>query len=64
MDRQASIVSIPSIVFVVGGTIGVGGLVSFVDVGIDQVSQMFVTALFIADGLLVGRLVLPPKSTL
>ena len=44
MDRHASIVSIPSIVFVVGGTIGVGGLVSFVDVGIDQVSQMFVTA--------------------
>lgn len=66
--RPTSIVLLPAIVLLVSGSIGFRGLVAIVtghDVaGVEQFAQMFVVALTIAAGLLVGHTLVRPKATL
>ena len=63
-----SAVILPAIIFMVSGTIGFRGLMNIVagetQVGAEQVHQMFITALLIFAGLLVGNLLLGPRTTL
>jgi uncharacterized membrane protein YjjB (DUF3815 family) len=63
-----SIVLLPAIVLLVSGSIGFRGLAAVasgqVTTGEHQVIQMFVVALTIAAGLLVGNTIVRPKITL
>jgi uncharacterized membrane protein YjjP (DUF1212 family) len=66
--RPTSIVLLPAIVLLVSGSIGFRGLAAVasgqVTTGEHQVIQMFVVALTIAAGLLVGNTIVRPKITL
>ncbi|MCB9105492.1 MAG: threonine/serine exporter family protein [Anaerolineales bacterium] len=66
--RPISIVLLPAIILLVSGSIGFRGLAAIAegktDVGVQQFSQMFIVALTIAAGLLVGNTVVRPKVTL
>lgn len=67
-ERPTSIVLLPAIVLLVSGSIGFRGLASFtmgqVASGEQQFLQMFVVALTIAAGLLVGNTLVRPKANL
>ena len=66
--RPTSIVLLPAIVLLVSGSIGFRGLAAVaagqVAAGEQQFAQMFVVALTIGAGLLVGNTIIPPKATL
>ena len=66
--RPSSIVLLPAIVLLVSGSIGFRGLAAIsegqVATGEQQFLQMFVVALTIAAGLLVGNTIVGPKATL
>ncbi len=66
--RPTSIVLLPAIVLLVSGSIGFRGLAAIaagqVATGEQQLLQMFVVALTIAAGLLVGNTISRPKVTL
>lgn len=66
--RPTSIVLLPAIVLLVSGSIGFRGLASMatgqIAVGEQQFFQMFVVALTMAVGLLVGNTLVRPKATL
>ena len=66
--RPTSIVLLPAIVLLVSGSIGFRGLAAIsagqVATGEQQFLQMFVVALTIAAGLLVGNTIVRPKATL
>ena len=66
--RPTSIVLLPAIILLVSGSIGFRGLAAMaagqVASGEQQVLQMFVVALTIAAGLLVGNTIVPSKTTL
>lgn len=66
--RPTSITLLPAIVLLVSGSIGFRGLVAIAvgqtATGEQQFMQMFVVALTIAAGLLVGNTIVQPKSTL
>lgn len=66
--RPTSIVLLPAIVLLVSGSIGFRGLAAVasgqVTTGEQQFMQMFVVALTIAAGLLVGNTIVKPKATL
>ena len=67
-NRPATIVLLPAIIVLVSGSIGFRGLVSITEgqtaVGVQQFLQMFIVALTIAAGLLVGNTIVRPKVTL
>ena len=67
-DRSTSIVLLPAIVLLVSGSIGFRGLAAIsvgqTATGEQQFVQMFVVALTIAAGLLVGNTIVRPKATL
>ncbi len=66
--RPTSIALLPAIVLLVSGSIGFRGLAAMaagqVATGEQQFLQMFVVALTMAAGLLVGNTIVPPKTTL
>jgi uncharacterized membrane protein YjjB (DUF3815 family) len=66
--RPTSIVLLPAIVLLVSGSIGFRGLTAMaagqMATGEQQVLQMFVVALTIAAGLLVGNTIAKPRVTL
>ena len=66
--RPTSITLLPAIVLLVSGSIGFRGLVAIAvgqtATGEQQFMQMFVVALTIAAGLLVGNTIVQPKTTL
>lgn len=66
--RPTSIVLVPAIILLVSGTIGFRGLASIaygdVTLGEHQIMHMFVVALTIGAGLLVGNTISRPKVTL
>jgi uncharacterized membrane protein YjjB (DUF3815 family) len=66
--RPTSIVLLPGIILLVSGSIGFRGLAAIAAgqaaVGEQQFLQMFVVALTIAAGLLVGNTIVRPKATL
>jgi len=66
--RPTSIALLPAIVLLVSGSIGFRGLASLATghtaLGEQQFFQMFVVALTIAAGLLVGNTIVRPKATL
>jgi uncharacterized membrane protein YjjP (DUF1212 family) len=66
--RPTSIVLLPAIVLLVSGSIGFRGLAAMasgqVAAGEQQLLQMFVVALTIAAGLMVGNTLVRPKTTL
>jgi len=66
--RPTSIVLLPAIILLVSGSIGFRGLAALAQgqtaVGEQQFLQMFVVALTIAAGLLVGNTIVRPKVTL
>ncbi|MGB5705567.1 MAG: threonine/serine exporter family protein, partial [Arenicellales bacterium] len=66
--RPTSIVLLPAIILLVSGSIGFRGLASMAAgqtaIGEQQFLQMFVVALTIAAGLLVGNTISRPKNTL
>ena len=66
--RPTSVVLLPAIVLLVSGSIGFRGLAAIaagqVAAGQQQFLQMFVVALTIAAGLLVGNTLIRPKATL
>ena len=67
-NRPTSIVLLPAIVLLVSGSIGFRGLAAAATgdsaTGAQQFLQMFVVALTIAAGLLVGNTIVRPKATL
>jgi uncharacterized membrane protein YjjP (DUF1212 family) len=67
-ERPTSIVLLPAIVLLVSGSIGFRGLAAITvgqtATGEQQFIQMFVVALTIAAGLLVGNTIVRPKATL
>ena len=68
IKRPVSIVLLPAIILLVSGSIGFRGLAAIAEgeteVGVQQFLQMFIVALTIAAGLLVGNTVVRPKVTL
>jgi len=66
--RPTSIVLLPAIILLVSGSIGFRGLAAMAEgqiaAGEQQFLQMFVVALTIAAGLLVGNTIMRPKATL
>jgi uncharacterized membrane protein YjjP (DUF1212 family) len=66
--RPAAIVIIPPILLLVGGTIGFRGLVNMVSgnmvLGLEQFFQMFIVALIIMVGVLIGLFIMRPKPNL
>lgn len=66
--RPTSIVLLPAIVLLVSGSIGFRGLAAMatgnVATGEQQFIQMFIVALTIAAGLLVGNTIVRPRGTL
>lgn len=66
--RPTSIVMLPAIILLVSGSIGFRGLASMaagqVSTGEQQFLQMFIVALTIAAGVLIGNTLVPPKATL
>jgi uncharacterized membrane protein YjjB (DUF3815 family) len=66
--RPTSIVLLPAIILLVSGSIGFRGLAAMAAgqdvVGGEQFLQMFVVALTIAAGLLIGNTIVRPKETL
>lgn len=67
-NRPTSIVLIPAIVLLVSGSIGFRGLASLAEgqlvLGSQEFFQMFVVALTIAAGLLIGNTLFRPKIAL
>lgn len=67
-DRPTTIVLLPAIIVLVSGSIGFRGLAAITEgqtaVGVQQFLQMFIVALTIAAGLLVGNTIVRPKVTL
>ena len=73
-DRPRSIVITPALVVLVSGSIGFRGLVSLTvddddeesssEAGLEEFAQMFVVALLIVAGILVGNLLLRAPTTL
>ncbi len=66
--RPTSIVFVPSVVMLVGGSLGFRGLTTIAQgqtsTGTEQFLQMFVVAATIAGGLLVGNTLVRPRSSL
>jgi len=66
--RPTSIVLLPAIILLVSGSIGFRGLASMATgqmaLGEQQFLQMFIVALTIAAGILVGNTISRPKVTL
>ncbi|RXP60929.1 hypothetical protein EC396_04550 [Lutibacter sp. HS1-25] len=66
--RPASIVVIPAILLLVGGTIGFRGLANMasgnMELGVQQFFQMFIVALTIMLGVLIGFFIVKPKPNL
>ena len=67
-DRPRSIVITPALVILVGGSIGFRGLVNFAveddKAGLYEFAQMFVIALLIVAGLLIGNVLVRAPTTL
>jgi uncharacterized membrane protein YjjB (DUF3815 family) len=67
-NRPTSIVLLPAIILLVSGSIGFRGLAAMstgnIATGEQQFFQMFVVALTIGAGILVGNTVVQPKTTL
>ncbi len=67
-NRPVTIVLLPAIVLLVSGSIGFRGLAAIVEgqtfTGLQEFFQMFVVALLIVGGLLVGNTIVRPKSSL
>jgi uncharacterized membrane protein YjjB (DUF3815 family) len=67
-NRPVTIVLLPAIVLLVSGSIGFRGLAAIAagqtTVGEQQFVQMFVVALLITGGLLVGNTIVRPKVSL
>jgi uncharacterized membrane protein YjjB (DUF3815 family) len=67
-NRPVTIVLLPAIVLLVSGSIGFRGLAVIAEgqtaIGLQEFFQMFVVALLIAGGLLVGNTIVKPKTTL
>jgi len=67
-NRSVSLVLLPSIVFLVSGSIGFRGFVNLsagnTGLGQQEFIRMFVVALSIAAGLIVGNIIYKPKITL
>jgi len=68
LERPATMVLLPVLVFQVSGSIGFRGLVTLIDgeteLGVEQVTQMFYTALVIIVGLMAGDAFVPSRSVL
>ena len=66
--RPTSIVLFPAIVMLVSGSIGFRGLAAMAEgelvVGAQQFSQMFVVALTIVTGIMIGYTIVRPEPTL
>lgn len=66
--RPTSIVLLPAIVMLVSGSIGFRGLAAMAEgelvVGAQQFSQMFVVALTIVTGIMIGYNIVRPEPTL
>lgn len=66
--RPTSIVLIPAIVMLVSGTIGFRGLTSMAGgdlaLGVEQFAQMFVVAMTIVVGIMVGYTIVRPEPSL
>jgi uncharacterized membrane protein YjjB (DUF3815 family) len=67
-NRPVTIVLLPAIVLLVSGSIGFRGLAAIVGgqtiTGLQEFFQMFVVALLIVGGLLVGNTIVRPRSSL
>lgn len=67
-NRSASLVLLPAVVFLVSGSIGFRGFVDLsignTELGYKEFAHMFVVALSIAAGLIVGNSIFKPKITL
>ncbi|TDQ19026.1 uncharacterized membrane protein YjjP (DUF1212 family) [Algoriphagus boseongensis] len=67
-SRPASIVVMPAILLLVGGTIGFRGLATMASgnmvLGLEQFFQMFIVALTIMVGVLIGLFIMRPKPNL
>jgi uncharacterized membrane protein YjjB (DUF3815 family) len=67
-NRPVTIVLLPAIVLLVSGSIGFRGLAAIVEgqtiTGLQEFFQMFVVALLIVGGLLVGNTIVRPKFSL
>jgi uncharacterized membrane protein YjjP (DUF1212 family) len=66
--RPTSIVLLPAVIFMVSGSVGFRGLVAMAAgheaLGLEEFTQMFIVALTIAVGLIVGNSVSRPRITL
>jgi uncharacterized membrane protein YjjP (DUF1212 family) len=66
--RPTSIVLVPAIVVLVSGSIGFQGLAAIAEgqttIGVQQFVQMFVIAVMLTAGLLVGNTIVRPRATL
>jgi uncharacterized membrane protein YjjB (DUF3815 family) len=66
--RPSSIVLIPAIVMLVSGTIGFRGLASMAEgellLGVQQFLQMFIVAITILAGILIGFTIVRPEPNL
>jgi len=66
--RPTSIVLLPAIILLVSGSIGFRGLAAMASgqaaIGEQQFMQMFIVALTIAAGLLIGNTIVKPQASL
>ena len=66
--RPTSIVLLPAIVVLVSGSVGFQGLAAIAEgdttIGAQQLLQMFVVAVMLTVGLLVGNTIVRPRNTL
>jgi uncharacterized membrane protein YjjB (DUF3815 family) len=66
--RPTSIVLLPAVVVLVSGSIGFQGLAAFAEgdttLGTEQFVRMFVVAVMLTGGLLLGNTVVQPRTTL
>ncbi len=66
--RPTSIVLLPAIVVLVSGSLGFQGLAAIAEgkttIGAEQLLQMFVVAVMLTAGLLVGNTIVRPRTTL
>jgi uncharacterized membrane protein YjjB (DUF3815 family) len=66
--RPTSIVLLPAIVVLVSGSVGFQGLAAIAEgettIGAQQLLQMFIVAVMLTAGLLVGNTIVRPRNTL
>jgi uncharacterized membrane protein YjjB (DUF3815 family) len=66
--RPTSIVLVPAIIVLVSGSVGFRGLAALAEGrtthGVEQLLEMFIVAVMVTAGLLVGNTIVRPRTTL